>query len=159
MDPLNKRERTETFLKFLGVFILGIIIVLIPFYFIIRLPERENKLMNEKFRNLEEQLKFQKKYFAVRMDSVKNMLDDFDSQGIDIDKLNADIGFVLSDMEKSIVADTSWKAGLYKNIIQTYLDLQKAKNSILETRDDLKECQKNLKNARGRQKPKDSLDS
>lgn len=159
MDPLNKRERTETFLKFLGVFILGILIVLIPFYFIIRLPERENKLMNEKFRNLEEQLKFQKIYFAVRMDSVKNMLDDFDSPGIDIDKLNADIGFVLSDMGKSIVADTSWKAGLYKNVIQTYLDLKKAKNSILETRDNLKECQKNLKNARGRQKPIDSLDS
>ena len=129
MDPLNKKERTSVFIKFLVFFLVGIIIVLIPFYFIIQLPEKENRLLTEEYENLEEQLKFQKEYFAVQMDSVKSMLDKFEFSE-DVDFLNAELGSLLSEMNKSIVSDTSWRARMYQNIVQTYLDLKKAHNLV-----------------------------
>jgi len=157
MEPKNKKERRKFFLRALALFITGILIVMVPFYFTIRLPQKENKITSNELLVLQEQMNFQKDFFAVRMDSVKRLLDSYNSQKVDIDKLNADIGFLLSEMEQSIATDTTWRAGMYNNIVQTYISLKKSKNSHLKLSTDLSKCKGDLKKAK---KPRqtDSLD-
>jgi hypothetical protein len=159
MKPLNKKERTLAFFKFLALFLIGILIVLIPFYFIIRLPSMEQGIKSEDIQKLEELLKVQKEYYAVQIDKLKNLFVKYDAPGEDIDKLNADIGYILSDMEHTIGTDTAWRATMYKNIMQTYLDLKKTKTDLGECKKELVKCGKELKEAKeAGEKPKDSLD-
>ena len=164
MEPQNKKVRRNVFLKFFALFITGILLVTIPFYFTISLPDRENKDTAEELQTLQEQVNFQRDYFAVRMDSVKGLLDSYDSKSVDIDMLNADIGFLLSEMEKSFAADTSWRHGMYKNVVQSYLSIKKTKNTLKDANEDLSDCQDTLKKAKDNLKsskgsrPSDSLD-
>ena len=150
MEPQNKNERRSVFQRFLALFIAGILLVTIPFYFTIRLPDRENKLTSEELQILQEQVNFQRDYFAVRIDSVSHLLEGYESKNTDIDMLNADIGFILSEMGKSISANTSWRYAMNENIIQAFLGLKKATN-------ELSECRNNLKTAKA-SRPANSLD-
>ena len=183
MEPLNKKTRTGMFFKFLALFIIGILIVLVPFYFLIRLPQKQETITTNEYNTLDKQLKFQKDVFSIQMDSARSMLERFNKPGIDIDKLNADLGFLLSTMEKSIESDTSWANHMYRNILSTYLDLKKSRNSTISSggeveklreqladaqaeldkcNRDLDKCGKDLKEAQasggGSKKPKDSLE-
>jgi hypothetical protein len=141
MEPQNRKERRIVFQRFLALFIVGILLVTIPFYFTIRLPDRENKHTSAELQDLQEQVNFQRDYFAVRLDSVKQLLDSYDSKNEDIDMLNADIGFILSEMEKSIAADSTWRYGMNENIIQSLLSIKKTKSSLLEIEEKLSECE------------------
>ncbi|MCK5279919.1 MAG: hypothetical protein KAK04_15295 [Cyclobacteriaceae bacterium] len=158
MEPQNKNKRRKVFLRFLALFIIGILLVTIPLYFTIRLPQQENKLTSEELHTLQEQVIFQRDYFAARMDSVKNLLDSYDSKDVDIDMLNADIGFLLSEMEKSFAEDTSWRKYMYENIVQSYLGIKKTKNSLIDVNEELSNCENNLKTAQSKpQKPKTTV--
>jgi len=157
MEPQNKPERNKSIRRFSALFIGGILLVAIPLYLTMRLPGRENRLTSEELQNLQAQLDFQRDYFALRMDSVKHLLDSYDTDGIDIDKLNADIGFLLSEMENSIAEDTSWRFNMYENIIDTYLSVKKTHNSLKEVSAELAKCRSGLRSSRAR-RPSDSLD-
>jgi len=156
MEPENKKELKAHFNKFLALFIVSVLILLIPFYFTIRLPAMENNMQAGELKNIQEKVEFQRDFFTVRMDSVMQLMELYSSKSVDIDKLNADIGFLLSEMENAIVEDTTWWAGMNHNIVDTYLSLKKTNNTLLETRQNLKEvykelkqCKKDLKNAKG----------
>ncbi|MCK4746833.1 MAG: hypothetical protein KAT15_07360 [Bacteroidales bacterium] len=156
MEPQNKKERSRLILRFLVLFIIAVLLVTIPFYFTIRLPAKENRRASEELLRLQKQLDFQRDYFAVRMDSVKHLLDTYKSEDVDVDKLNADIGFLLSKMEQSFAADTSWRFDMYENIIQTYLSIKKTQNSLMKVSSDLAKCRSRRTSAPKR--PTDSLD-
>lgn len=173
MDPLNKKERNKKLFQFLAIFIAGILITLIPFYFIVRLPAKEKAVKNEEFSSLEGQLKFQKDYFSVMIDSATRLIARFDQPGIDIDKLNPAIGDVLNDMEKSIGTSDSWSTTMYKQIIdllgqmkkarndqiKSKLDMARANSDLADCQKELEKCTKNLKEAEGGgKKSKDSLE-
>ncbi|MCX6252200.1 MAG: type VI secretion system TssO [Bacteroidetes bacterium] len=157
MKPLNKKERTGIYIKFLAAFIIGILIILIPFYFILRLPKVEEGLKNEDYRNMQGQIRFQHEFFSVQIDSVKRMIDKFYLPNQDIDKLNADIGALLSGIEKPFVNDTTWSGRMYKNVISSYIDLKKAKNDLLKAVKQLKDCQGDLDKAKADAKNKDTM--
>ena len=158
MKAQNIHERRKVLLRFLALFVIGILLVTIPFYFTIRLPQKENKLTSEELQILQEQVIFQRDYFAVHMDSVKNLLDSYDTKEMDIDKLNADIGILLSEMEHSFAEDTSWRKSMYENIVLTYLEIKKSKNLIIDVNEELSNCENNLKTAKNAsQKPKTTV--
>ena len=166
MKPLNKKERTNLLMKFAGIFILGVLIILIPFYFILRLPGIESGMQSEELRKLEEILKIQKEYYASKIESLETLFSKFNLPNEDLDKLNADIGFILSDIEHKIGADTTWRAKMNRRILNTYLDLKKTKNDhynlnseLVDCNKELEKCGKDLKEAKESGKPKDSLDN
>jgi len=144
MEPLNKKERTSFIIKFSASFIAGILIVLIPFYFMLRMPAYENSILTKDFKNMQIQMNHQKEVFAVQIDSIGRMVDKYDLPDEDIDKLNADLGIMLSETEKPFVNDTAWSGRMYKNIVNSYIDLKKAKNDRIKSDNDLKECQQEL---------------
>ncbi len=158
MEPLNKKERTSFLLKFSAAFIIGILIVLIPFYFILSWPEIENDIMTKDFRNMQIQMKYQKDVFAVQIDSVMMIVNKYDIANQDVDKLNADLGNLLSEMEKPFVNDTSWSGRMYKNIVKSFIDLKKAKNDKIKSENELKDCKQDLEKAKeAADKSKDTM--
>jgi len=144
MKPLNKKDRTNAFLKFLAIFILGMLIILIPFYFLIRLPEKVEEVKTEELTGFEEQIEFQRDYFAVQMDSVRTLLGMFKNPGIDFDRLSANIGILLAEMEAKIATDDSWRGKMNKNIIETYSDLKLSKASGIDVTDDLSDLEEEI---------------
>jgi hypothetical protein len=148
MDPLNKKERTKFFIKFSLAFLIGILIIMIPFYFLIQLPEIENDLMNKDYKKIQEQVKFQKEVFAVDVESASRLIDQYEVPNQDIDKLNADLGLLISRMEESYANDTTWSGKMYQNIVRSYIALKKAKNDVLKGNKDLNDCKKDLEKAK-----------
>jgi uncharacterized membrane-anchored protein YhcB (DUF1043 family) len=162
MEPLNKNERNKGTLRFLLLFIIGILIVLIPFYFLIRLPEKEQQVNSDQLNTMQGQLDFQRD-FTVKMDSVMNLMNKYPLPDVDIDKLNADIGLILSEMEKSIGSEDNTSTGLYRSAIKVLIELKKARNTNIKNavdlskiQKDLDECKKELEKATS--KPSDSLE-
>jgi hypothetical protein len=148
MEPLNKKERTNLIIKFSAAFIIGILVIMIPFYFMLRLPVYENDIMTKDFRNMQEQMKYQKQVFSFQVDSVKRMVIRYDIATQDIDKLNAEMANYLNLMEEPFNNDTVWTGRMYKNIVQLFLDLKKAKTDKIKAEADMKDCKKDLEKAK-----------
>ena len=162
MEPLNKNERNTGTLRFLALFIAGILIVMIPFYFLVRLPEKEQQVNSDQLTSLQDQLNFQKE-FTVRMDSARHMMDRYTMPEVDIDKLNADIGLILSEMDKSIGTEVNSSTGMYKSVINVLIELKKARQANLKCSADLSKAQKDLAECmkeveKAKEKPSDSLE-
>jgi hypothetical protein len=150
MEPLNKKERSLFILKFTAAFAGGIIILLIPFYFILRMPSDENSIRAEDFNSIQKQIKFQEDVFAAKIDTARIIVQKYDLPGQDIDKLNADLGLLLSEMENTYQdKDTpAWIKKMYDDIVKSFIDLKKAKNDKIRSDNDLKECKQDLEKAK-----------
>ncbi|MCX6223462.1 MAG: type VI secretion system TssO, partial [Bacteroidia bacterium] len=162
MEPLNKKERSKGTMRFLVLFIAGILIVLIPFYFLIRLPEKEQQVSSDQLNSLQGQLNFQKE-FTIRMDSAMRLMDRYAEPGVDIDKLNPDIGLILSEMDKSIGTEVNSSTGMYKSVINVLTELKKARSANLKNSADLAKALKDLADVqkeleKAKEKPSDSLE-
>lgn len=139
MEPKNKQERKKLTLRFLVFFIVAILIAIVPIYLTLQIQGQEHKITANELQQLQDKIDLQKE-FALQIDSVYNMFEGYYSQSVDIDKLNADIGILLSDMQNSIPADTSWQSWMNNTIINTYLSLKKSHTSYMELQHELAEC-------------------
>jgi hypothetical protein len=148
MEPLNKKERTRVITQFTLAFIAGMLIILIPFWFFLRLPEYEHDIMAKDYREVQKQMKFQKEVFAAQVDTLTHAMARYDMPNQDIDKLNAYVGKMLSDMEQPFMNDTTWSARMYRDIVKAYDDLKKSRNLLLQSQKDLKECKEDLDKAK-----------
>jgi len=158
MEPLNKKERTRFFIKFLFAFIIGILIIIVPFYFLFDWPEFENDVMTKDYKKIQERVKFQKEVFAIDVASARAIIEKYEVPNQDIDKLNADLGNLISRMEESYASDTTWSGIMYQHIVKSFIDLKKAKNDIIKASKDLNDCKKDLEKAKqDASKGKDSM--
>jgi hypothetical protein len=148
MEPLNKKERTGFIFKFSAVFIIGILIVLIPFYFTLRLPDYENAILTKDVMKMQELMRIQKEVFAVQIDSVKRMVNRYNYPLQDFEKLNDQMASHLNKMEEPYINDTTWNARMYKNIIELFFDLKNAKKDKIKSDNELKDCKKDLEKAK-----------
>ena len=158
MEPLNKKERTSFIIKFSASFIIGILIVLIPFYFILRLPVYENALMTKELREMRILMQKQRDVYAVTIDSVMRTVAKYDLANQDIEILNAHLATLISKMEEPFSNDTTWSGRMYKNIIKSFIDLKKAKNDKIKSENELKDCKQDLEKAKEEaEKSKDTM--
>ena len=154
MEPLNKKERTSFIIKFSTSFIVGILIVLIPFYFMLRLPVYENALMTKELREMRILMQKQRDVYAVTIDSVMRTVAKYDLANQDIEILNARLATLISKMEEPFSNDTTWSGRMYNNIANSFLDLKKTKNDIIQSDNDLKDCQQELERLKEEAKAK-----
>jgi hypothetical protein len=144
MEPLNKKERAGFIFKFAAVFILGILVVLIPFYFIFRMPAYENSLMTKELRDMRDLMKKQKEVYAVAIDSVMTAFDRYDLAGQDVNVLDEKLARLIVNLEEPFRTDTSWSGRMYKNVARSFIDLKKAMDAKIKSDSDLKECQQDM---------------
>lgn len=145
MDPLNKKERTEAFIKLLLMFLLTLIIVLIPLYYVFRMPANEKAFSNEEYEQLKEKIKknnMNDQEFLLLTDSARSLYLEFKKEETEVNKgrINDRFSGVLNDMEDIIIrleAD-SLRSDLYGHIIDAYTNLLIINNNISELKTNLK---------------------
>ncbi|NQU55437.1 MAG: hypothetical protein HQ522_23210 [Bacteroidetes bacterium] len=130
MDPLNKQERTEAFIKMMAFFLFAVIVAAIPMYYAFQLPEKENILNQTEYDNLStkmEEINNFEMEFLIKTDSAislfnayKNELDELSRDKIQL--RYSDVTNKMEDFLEKIENDTV-KAQLYDNIIFTYNNL------------------------------------
>jgi len=158
MEPLNKKERTGFIFKFSASFIVGILIVLIPFYFLIQMPKYEHSSLSKDLTELQHQMVYQRDTFAVQIDSVKRMINKFDLPNPQVGVIAGDIEHYISTVQLHFINDTSWSGRMYKNIVKSYIDLKDAKLGKIKTDKDLIDCKGDLDKAvKAASKPVDPM--
>ncbi len=158
MEPLNKKERTGFIFKFSASFAIGILVIMIPFYFLIQLPKYEHSNLSKDFLEVQKQMLYQKDTFAVQIDSVKRMIGKFDLPNPQVGVIDGDIEHYISSVQLHFVNDTSWSGRMYRNIIKSYIDLKDAKIGKIKCDKELNDCKTDLQKAeKAASKPVDPM--
>jgi len=145
MDPLNKKERTEAFGRMLLMFLLTLIIVLIPMYFVFRMPANEQAFSNEEHERLMEiltQNSMNDQEFLLLTDSAHALYLEYSKEKSDLKRGRISDRFsgLLNDMEDvalRVEADTV-RSDLYGHVIDVYSNLFTINDNIANLKEDLK---------------------
>lgn len=135
MKPQNHKERNIAFLKFILLFTITCSLIVMAVFFGTRLPTEENAYLREKMQILERNAHAERQ-FARRMEDVKNLLDSMDLPNVNVDFMQHIISTELADIQSGVPAsDSSYRKDMYSNILQTYLELKTAKQSLIKMKD------------------------
>jgi energy-coupling factor transporter ATP-binding protein EcfA2 len=147
MDPLNKKERTEAFVKMLLLFVLTVIVVSIPMYYAFRMPSYDNALSREKQEEMMALLEESKKNdqeFLLLADSAHTLYIQYSKEIIEVNRGRISNRFsgVLNHMEDIAlrVENDSIKSDLYGHLIDAF-------NGLIVKNDDINQLKANLKKA------------
>jgi len=147
MDPLNKQERTEAFIKMLAFFLLALIVAAIPMFYAFILPEKENILNQDDFKKLvllqENENIFEQEFLFIT-DSALSLFNSYRTEEDELsrDKIQLRYSDATNRMEDYLkkISDDSVKVQLYDNIIFTYNNLFSAWAEKNELQAQLDEC-------------------
>ncbi|QCE42472.1 type VI secretion system TssO [Psychroserpens sp. NJDZ02] len=135
MKPKNSKERRNSFLKFILIFILTVGTIVTAVFFDFQIADKENEVLKEQAILVREELKFQAE-FANRMERVSLMIDSLTAPGAQVSFDNAEIGSRLSELQSSIPRkDSTANYELYDKIIKTFVKLQKSQNRLIDVRE------------------------
>ncbi len=157
MKPKNVKERRNSFLKFLLLFLVTVATIVTAIFFTFKVPTKENDLLKGEAKRIKKEVEFQNN-FSDEMNNVKRMIDSLNKPGTNIPLQTSSINNKLVDMHKMIpTKDSTYRYDMYQNIVKTYSDLQEAKDRLRALRDSegkiaeykeaLEECRDNLKQA------------
>ncbi len=131
MEPKNKKERTNSVLKFALLFLVTIVLILIAAFFDFnRLPFKENSILKSKVTSAEKELIYQKE-FSEKSNEIKALIDSLDTPGQNIQYFNALINSKIVELQESIPEkDSTNNYNIYVNSIQSYVDIQELKTKL-----------------------------
>ncbi|WP_346882947.1 type VI secretion system TssO [uncultured Algibacter sp.] len=130
MKPKNSKERRNSFLKFLLLFLVTVGIIITAVFFTYKVPNKENTLLKEQAKAIEKEIEFQKGFYKETV-SVKSMIDSLDVPGQNIDFQNSLISKKLAALQGKIpTKDSKINFDLYNNIINMYVELQVTKDKL-----------------------------
>ncbi|MFD0862852.1 type VI secretion system TssO [Sungkyunkwania multivorans] len=131
MKPKNSKERRNSFLRFMLLFLITTALIVVTFFFDFnRVPLKENKVLRTESEMIEKELAFQKK-FSDGMVDIKELIDSLDVPGQNIAYLNTVINSKIVDLQKSIPQkDSTYRYKMYNNIIDSYIDIQGYKEEL-----------------------------
>lgn len=147
MDPLNKKERTEAFIKMLLLFLLAVILVSIPMYYAFQMPANDQQLNSDEHEQLiallEENRKNDQEFLALA-DSAQALYMQYSRENIEVNRGRISNRFsgVLNKMEDialRVESDTI-KSDLYGHLIDAF-------NNLIVKNDNINELKANLKKA------------
>ena len=147
MDPLNKQERTEAFIKMLAFFLFAVIVVSIPMYYAFQMPEKENTLNQSEFTKLSAQIEEMNNFeqnFLTKTDSALSLFNDYkiEEDKLSRDKIQLRYSDITNQMEDYLekISDDTIKANLYDNVIFTYNNLFSSWSEKNVLQEQLDEC-------------------
>ncbi|NCB07915.1 MAG: hypothetical protein EOM73_07130 [Bacteroidia bacterium] len=147
MDPLNKKERTEAFIKMLLLFLLAVILVSIPMYYAFQMPANDQQLNSAEHEQLIALLEENKKNdqeFLMLADSAQALYVQYSNENIEVNRGRISNRFsgILNKMEDitlRVESDTV-KSDLYGHLIDAF-------NNLIVKNDNINELKANLKKA------------
>ena len=135
MKPKNSKERRNSFLKFLLIFVLTVGTIVTAVFFNFQIANKENEVLKEQALNIREELKFQGE-FANKMNEVSVIIDSLTAPGATVPFDNAEIGQKLAELQNSIPKkDSIYNYDLYENIVSTFVKLQTSQNRLIDVRE------------------------
>ncbi len=155
MKPKNSKERRNSFLKFLLLFIVTVGFIIVTIFFTFQIPKKENSLLKEDLRSVQKERTFQEDFY-LEMSRVKNMIDSLDVPGQNFSYQNSLISDNLVDLQELIpTSDNNINYDLYKKIVTTLIELQESKkrlkglgdaeNTIQDYKTALEKCKEDYK--------------
>ena len=130
MKPKNSKERRNSFLKFLLLFLVTMFSVIFAIYFNYKVPSKENELLREQAKVIEEDLEFQNTFYN-EMEHVKGLIDSLDVLGQNNSYQNSLISAKLVEIKKSIpTEDESYRYDMYSSIVKLHAELQESKDEL-----------------------------
>ena len=147
MDPLNRKERTEAFIKMLLLFILTVVIVAIPMYYAFQMPQKDRAFSNKEIEQLKAQIQGNNKNdqdLLLLADSAHSLFLQYSKETIEVNRgrISGRFSAVLNDMEdvaRRAEKDTV-RSELYSHIIEAYSNLILKNDNINELKAELKKA-------------------
>ena len=157
MKPKNSKERRTSFLKFLGLFVVTVGMIVAAVFFSYSVPKKENAQLREVTKVREAGMVFQKNFFD-EMQAVKSMIDSLDVPGQNLVYQKNLIELKLAELRKTIpTKDETHLYDMHTSILRLYSELRLAKDKLHELKDaegliaeykeELDNCERDLKAA------------
>lgn len=135
MKPKNSKERRISFLKFLALFIVTVSAILAAVFFNFKVPAKENSLLREQASIIEVGQEFQSEFFDD-MKGLKGLIDSMEIEGQNRPYQNSLISGRIVELQNGIPPkDATYLYDMHMEIIQLYVELQTAKDKLLELKD------------------------
>ena len=132
MKPKNSKERRNSFLKFLLIFVVTVGTIVTAVFFNFQIVDKENQVLKEQALKIRAEHQFQDQ-FIDDMEEVSVIIDSITAPGATVAFDNATIGQKLAELKNSIPeTDSTHNYLLYENIVMTYVKLQKSQNRLLD---------------------------
>ena len=152
MKPKNSKERRNSFLKFLALFLLTVGMIMLAVFFSYSVPKKENVNLRAQTKAIDAAMGFQSGFYT-EMEGVKSLLDSIDEPGIDRGFQKSMINAKLVELRGTIPTkdDENHLYDMHMAIIDLYVDLQIAKDKEYELRDsekDIDDCKAELDKVR-----------
>ena len=138
MKALNKQERNSAILKFSLLLLVCVVIICGSIIISAFVSSEQKKLGAQANENLMEELNFEKEYIAVKIQEVKDLMDEKMSNEIDADSFNAELKNILSDVSDEIEENLTWRGDMYRNIV-TISDYMIVAGKIVSSSGDVKD--------------------
>lgn len=147
MDPLNKKERTEAFIKMLLLFLLTVVIVAIPLFYAFQMPGKEQAITEKDVKQMKDQmegtLKNDKDFLALA-DSAHSLFELYSKETIEVNRgrISNKFSIVLNKMEEVVrrVEKDTLRKNLYGHIMETYSNLILKNDNINQLKVELKKA-------------------
>ncbi len=158
MEPINTQERNTALVKFIGIFVVTMLVVLMAAFFGMIIPTKENKSLKKENTQLGDQLRAQDQILA-KMDSLELWMIELGRPGADINMTDIRISRMLAEMQ-AYENDSTTLGKIMKNVNVAYASLKnekmnmhstvgssdeeikKLKEDMEELEEDLKDCEK-----------------
>lgn len=129
MEILNKKERTNSFLLFLLMFVITVGILFTAFFFSYKLPWKENTVLRTENQKIRYEFLYQKK-FIKNLEKVDKLIDSLENTREGYFFLEQSINADLIDIKSEIPKDSLDDKSMYENLILTYKKLMDAKRDL-----------------------------
>jgi hypothetical protein len=131
MQPINKPERRKTFLNFLLLFAVCIIIIITTVFFSIQVPFKQNDQLRRDMSLVEKDREFSNK-FMNEMSGISAMLDTINTKATKPELLDGQVSENIKKLNAMIDTDSIYNKPLYKNMVLSLADLSAAKKQLRE---------------------------
>ncbi|HEA21175.1 hypothetical protein LCGC14_2743860 [marine sediment metagenome] len=138
MEILNKKERTNSFLLFLLMFVITVGILFSAFFFSYKLPWKENAMLRTENQKIRYEFLFQKK-FIKNLEQVDNLIDSLENTREGYFFLEQSINAELINIKCDIPKDSLDDKSMYENLVLTYKKLMDAKRDLKQVENAKKE--------------------
>ncbi|MGB0948934.1 MAG: type VI secretion system TssO [Marinirhabdus sp.] len=155
MKAKNQKARRSSFLKFLLLFVVTLLIVVTAFFFDFKImPFKENKVLRAQAAKVEKEIQFQEG-FSKDIVTLKGMVDSLDIPGQNRAFLNSMLSAQIVKLQEKIpIKDSTYRYDMYNNIIWSFAEIQKLKEQldsykeveerITEYKNELDKCRQEL---------------
>ncbi|SDE77660.1 hypothetical protein SAMN05421636_107213 [Pricia antarctica] len=129
MEILNKKERRNSFLLFLLMFVVTVGILFSAFFFSYKLPWKENRVLRTENQKIRYEFLYQKK-FIKDLENIDTLIDSLENTREGYFFLEQSINADLIDIKSEIPKDSLDDKSMYENLILTYKKLMDAKRDL-----------------------------